>query len=406
MKSEKYISVRENVTGVSFANLGLFTGFGSGIINAVYSLILLDIFKSSELVGIYSSVYYAVGLVIALFFGEVMRFFSKAKIFYASLWTIFICYVMLSFSIKPATFITLDFFSQIPLVFVGALIPLFMADFGGKNGMSQLNGRYIFWQNAGALLAPIIAIYLAGLYGNRFAFFASGLMYLFALMLFKRYKIVQEDKKIRKINPRKTIKSICRTIKSYFSFYDLRKAYFVNFGYSAMRALRLLYMPIAIIESGFSKDTLGLVLTLGVIPYIFLSEPIGRIAKKHGPNAMRSLLVLGFVSFAVFSFGLFISSGYTMLAFFILIQVSGAIQSALKDLLFFNKVNNSDRSRFLGIFSTSGSLPSFIAPLAGAVFISVLGGTSAVWILASIIGICTTFVLLSKPKNSIKVLKK
>ena len=54
MAKDKYISVKNGVSGFSFANLGLFTGFADGIYNAVYSLVLLEIFNNnSAVVGVY-----------------------------------------------------------------------------------------------------------------------------------------------------------------------------------------------------------------------------------------------------------------------------------------------------------------------------------------------------------------
>ena len=44
MAKDRYISARSSVSGFSFANLGLFTGFADGIYNAVYSLVILEIF--------------------------------------------------------------------------------------------------------------------------------------------------------------------------------------------------------------------------------------------------------------------------------------------------------------------------------------------------------------------------
>ena len=41
MARDKYISVKQGISGFSFANLGLFTGFADGIYNAVYSLVLI-----------------------------------------------------------------------------------------------------------------------------------------------------------------------------------------------------------------------------------------------------------------------------------------------------------------------------------------------------------------------------
>ena len=399
MRREKYISIEKNVTGFSFANLGLFTGFGGGIIRSIYPLILLEILKSSALVGIYSSIYYAWSFFIIVFFGEVLRFFSKAKIFYSSLLMIFIFYMMFSFSIKPITFIVLDFVSEIPLIFVGMLIPLFMADFSNRGGFASLNSRYLLWLNVGGMIAPMFAIFLAGLYGNRSAFFSSGILYLFALLLFKRYKIVQEDKKIRKISPRRTLRSILRGVKSYFSIYKAKLGYFINFGYCSVAALQGLYAPIIITENGFSLSTLGIMLMLGTMPYVILSEPIGKIARKYGAKAVKIGLLIGFLITIISSIALFMSTGRVMLAMFLLAQIGKAIMSPLHDLLFFNSVPKEKQSRFFGIFATSASLPSFISPLIGVLFIFIFGDTFAIWLATAIIAIVTTLFLLFPEKS-------
>ena len=67
MAREKYISVGRNVSGFSFANLGLFTGFADGVYNAVYSLVILEIFRSSAIVGIYVAIYSVFCFLVGLF---------------------------------------------------------------------------------------------------------------------------------------------------------------------------------------------------------------------------------------------------------------------------------------------------------------------------------------------------
>ena len=99
MAKDKYISVKESVSGFSFANLGLFTGFADGIYNAVYSLVILEIFRSSAVVGMYVALYSAFCMFVALFANELFRYFSKAKLFYFSMLMLAVCYAMMSFSI-------------------------------------------------------------------------------------------------------------------------------------------------------------------------------------------------------------------------------------------------------------------------------------------------------------------
>ena len=82
MAKDKYISVGKRVSGFSFANLGLFTGFADGIYNAVYSLVLLEIFRSSATVGVYVAIYSVFCFLVGLFANEIFRQFSKVRVFY------------------------------------------------------------------------------------------------------------------------------------------------------------------------------------------------------------------------------------------------------------------------------------------------------------------------------------
>ena len=136
MKKEKYISVKNHVNGYSFANLGLFTGSASSVVNAVYSLVLLGIFKellgtetASAAVGVYASLYALFAVFVGLFSSEILRFFTKAKLFYISMILLAACYGMMSFSVKPFTFISLDYVANVALTVIGILLPLFISDF-------------------------------------------------------------------------------------------------------------------------------------------------------------------------------------------------------------------------------------------------------------------------------------
>ena len=109
MAKDTYLSVRSSVSGFSFANLGLFTGFADGIYNAVYSLVLLEIFRSSAVVGLYVGLYAAFCMIVGLFANELFRQFSKVRVFYFVMLMLAACYAMMSFSIRPSTFIILIF---------------------------------------------------------------------------------------------------------------------------------------------------------------------------------------------------------------------------------------------------------------------------------------------------------
>ena len=393
MAKDKYISGRGSISGFSFANLGIFTGFADGIYNAVYSLVILEIFKSSAIVGIYVAIYSVFCVIVGLFAKEIFRLFSKVRVFYMALLMLVICYAMMGFSVLPRTFIVLDYTSGFAITLTAMLIPLFMSDFSGDTGMARLNARYHLWVNVGALLAPMLAVMVATRFGNRSAFFLSSAIYMAAWLFFKYLRLSQEDKQIKPVNPRRTVRALIRNAAEFFKTPGMLRAYAVNFGFYSLRAMRYLYVPIVVIENGFSKDTLGLILSLGIIPYLLLSDVMARLVRRFGK---RIWLVLGFGSFAAFSAWATLATGFPVLAIFVLWQISGALMEPVHDLLFFDNVPKNMQSKFYGVFRTSVNFPNVIAPVAGAACIAFFGTTSAVWLVTFAIGVLSGGVLMAK----------
>ena len=395
MAVDKYISFNKRVSGFSFANLGLFTGFADGIYNAVYSLVILEIFRSSAVVGLYVALYSAFCMFVGLFANEIFRQFSKVRVFYFVLLMLAAGYAMMSFSILPRTFITLDFTTGIAITLSQMLIPLFMSDFSAGIGMARLNSRYHLWLNIGALFAPLIAVWVATSFNNRAAFMASSIIYVLAWMFFKWFHIVQPDKKIKPVNPRRTMRALWRNARAFFVTPGMLRAYLINFAYYALRAIRLLYVPIVVIEVGFSKDTLGWVLTIGIIPYLILSELMARAVRKYGKNIW---LILGFGSFAGLSAAATLVTGYPLLAIFVLWQISGALMEPVHDLLFFDNTKPAQRTRFYGVFRTSVNLPNVIMPVLAAACITFFGATTAVWFVTAVMGALAVGIVVTPRK--------
>lgn len=395
MAGDRYISVGKKVNGFSFANLGLFTGFADGVYNAVYSLVILEIFKSSAIVGVYVAIYSVFCFIVGLFANEILRMFSKARIFYFSLLMMAVCYAMMSFSILPRTFIILDYTTGIAITLSSMLIPLFMSDFSKNIGMARLNSRYHLWLNVGALFAPTVAVFIANHFGNRAAFFGSAVIYLIAWSVFKYFKIVQEDKSLHAVNPRKTVRALWKNTVEFFKLPGMMRAYLVNFGYYSLRAMRVLYVPILVIENGFDKDVLGWVLTLGIVPYLVLSEFMGRAVRRFGKTIW---MILGFGSFAALSAAAMFATGIPLLVIFVAWQVSGALMESVHDLLFFDGTTKSQQSKYYGVFRTSVNLPNVIAPMLAAAVISLFGMTAAVWVVTVFIGAFSLLVLVEKKR--------
>ena len=214
--------------------------------------------------------------------------------------------------------------------------------------------------------------------------------------MFRLFKIVQQDKNVKPVSPRRTIRALLRNTYQFFKMPGMMRAYLVNFGYYSLRALRVLYVPILVIENGFTKDTLGVVLTLGIIPYLFMSEIMGRLVRRFGKTIW---LVIGFGSFAVLSaFAIFVT-GMPLLAIFVAWQISGAFMEPVHDLLFFDTASTkAQQTKFYGVFRTSSNLPNIIVPTLGAGAIMLFGTTTAVWTVTTFIGAFMLLILVQRKK--------
>ena len=402
MAREHYLFKNKIINGFAFTNLGLFTGFASSVVSAVYSLVLFGIFKlffneelASGIVGIYAAVIALFSMFVGIFSTQILHWFTKTRLLYIVLSLLGACYCMMSFSVQPMTFITLDFVAQFAVTLLNILLPLFMSDFSKNIGMEKLNARYLLWVNIGALIAPVFAMSIVSFFSDnyRMPLLAAGMVYLSGLFVFNKFGITQEDKVIKKVNMKRTLRALKITAVAFFKKAGMLRAYTVNFGYYALRAMRLLYVPIVVIEKGFSSETLGIVLSLGILPYIIIESFIGRLIKRYG---VKIWLTIGFVSFAVFSMLATFLSGFALLSIFVLWQISGAFMEAAHDLLFFNNMPKSEQSRFYGVFRTSVNFPSVIVPVLGGICIAIFNSTSAVWIITAIMAVLSTIVLWSR----------
>jgi MFS family permease len=305
------------------------------------------------------------------------------------------CYCMMSFSVKPSTFIILDYVACFASTMLGVLLPLFLSEFSKGIGMANLNARRLLLENIGAFIAPMFAMIIVNKFDDnyRIPLLAAGAIYFSGLLFFKHFGLVQKEKQIKRVNMKRTFRALRLVAIAFFKRAGMLRAYVVNFGFYALRAMRLLYVPIIVIENGFSNEVLGVVLSAGILPYIIMDLFVGKLIKKYGT---KKLLSIGFMSFAMLSVVAIFVKGYALLSVFVLWQISGAFMESCHDLLFFDEMPKKEQNRFYGIFRTSVNIPSVIVPILGTLCIAVFDNTSAVWTITALVGVLSTLVLVSK----------
>ncbi len=396
MKKEKYISVKNNINGYSFSNMGIFMGLAAGVYGASYSLVLLHMLNNnSAMVSIYVALYSLFCLTVSLIPNEVLRYFTKSQIFHFALLVVGIGYCMMGLSVKTGTFIALDYLTGLATVLAGILTPLFMSDFSTKKvGMAQLRSRYNMWVNVGVFVGPMLAMYVAQMFDNfRLGFVIAGICYLVCWVDFKYFGIVQAEKKPIVPNIKRSFKSLARVIKVFFKKQKLKSSYVNSVFYFILANIRGIYVPIVMIERGFTATELGVVLSVGVLPYVFSNMFIVTLIRKFGK---RNLMNFGLITFGIFSIWAIFASNFMLPLIFILWQISGAIMSPVRDLAFYDAVKKSERTKFLGIYSTANTFSRIVAPLICAGLIFVFKDTYYVWLFSAFVCVLSLIVFNRK----------
>ncbi|PJE74207.1 MAG: hypothetical protein COV01_01790 [Candidatus Taylorbacteria bacterium CG10_big_fil_rev_8_21_14_0_10_41_48] len=146
-----------------------------------------------------------------------------------------------------------------------------------------------------------------------------------------------------------------RNMKSIFIIYLL-----LQFFYAWM----VIYTPIYLHETiGFSWETIGILFSVMLVPFIVLDLPLGRIADKY--LGEKELLIAGFATMGI-STGLiaFISDNNVLLWGLVLLitRVGAATVEVMADTYFFKKVDASS-IYLISLFRTVRPLAYIISPV-------------------------------------------
>jgi MFS family permease len=386
MPNDKYISFNTKTNGYTFANIGFFYGLGGAIFSTIYSLILFEIFGDASIVGLYSAAF----AVFAMFSSEIFRLLPKTKILPLALLTIIITTFGMVFQPSAGSFIALDIFREFGWALLIMSLTLFMSEFAGAPGISKVSGRYYTLNNLGSIIAPVVALRFATMADDiRAPLVLVSVVMLLALFYYRNYKITAADKRALPKPPFETLRKVFGNLREFAGRPELARAYAASFGYYAVQALRGLYVPLAVVGAGFSKDTLGLVLAIGTIPFAILAAPSNALAKRLGAGRV---LAAGFVAYSALALFASFSTGMLMLALFVAWQIPNSVIEPIKELPFHSGTSKSEKSKFMGVFQTSKYLAKVLSPLAGAGIIFVCGTLSSVWFLAAALGLASAYL--------------
>jgi len=283
---------------------------------------------------------------------------------YGTLYTISLCVLAMPFS-DTAKIIALVvyLFSTNVIIFS---FNIFFAHLADKHGRGNMRGFFLLLGNIGIMLGPVISTYFIDIAGF------SG-MYLAGLVVFVILVINIESTLGTYTDPtylpQKTYMALRHTLKEK----TLRNVIAANFILQFFYSWMVIYTPMYLIQRlGFSWDSVGIIFSLMLAPFVILDYPLGRLADWL--KSEKELTAIGFFIMMMCLFALaFYSNPSVLLVGVILFfsRVGAATTEAMTEIHFYKIAKDSDPG-LISLFCDLRPLAYIVAPLLGALTVSML----------------------------------
>ncbi len=340
-------------------NIIYLAGFLFSIALALTSYInssFLKVFINDYSIGIMYVIASLLSILVMFWVPDILNKWGNRKLAFFFSVVSLLSFLFLAFS-KNAHIVILSFIiNLISLNFVVASLDIFMEDFSKSSAMGKFRGMYLMFTS----LAWVIAQSISGSIISKSSFTGIYLMsamfmaltaFMFVLFL-KEFK----DPHYKKI-------PILKTIKYFVQNKNISKIYLIDLLLKFFFVWMVIYTPIYLHENlAFGWDKIGLIFTIMLTPFVFLSYPLGKLSDKIGE---RSMLIFGFiVTTLATSLIPFIKESnfwiWAMILFFT--RVGAATIQIMTESYFFKSVHEENADA-ISFFRNTSPVSYVIAPL-------------------------------------------
>jgi len=329
--------------------LSSFVTFLMGFSQAVLVYVMSSYFKEAtgaESIGIFYGVSYIVFLIILLNMHKLVRIFGKSNVFYFSL-LINIIVATCLISINPSMLGVALLMLYIIMTHVAwVALDVIVESFSSDKQTGRIRGLHLTIFNAGFLFGPLASTYILDKIGFQgifvFALIFNCFVFIFGLIGFRNVNHRFEQKL-----------KVFEVIRKVLAKKDIMRIYYVSFVLEFFYALMTIYTPIYLRDLGYSWESIGLIFTIMLAPFVLLQYPMGILAdKKFGEKEflLGAISVMALATISIY----FIGSGSVAIWAIILFvtRIGAALIEILRDSYFFKKVDAYDVD-IINFFRTS-----------------------------------------------------
>lgn len=359
--------IRTNSTssqGRVFAWMALMLGMTTSLIYPIFPNFIKDIVKTDESVSIFYAVMAVILLIGSMFSTVIFRKISRTAIMKIALIISALNFILLVFITEITELYFLETIRLWMKLFMFMTVALFVRDCASEQELGQSEGMYYKFSNMGYLLGPLIGGFIAAYFSYELVFSLAALTSLVSLGYFYHAHVIKEHPAI-KSKKQPASYSFRKNIKEFFVDKDRRKAYLVMLFLFIWFGFKRVYIPLYIVTSGYLSNVTGIILALGIIPFIFFEVPIGKYADKKG---IRIPIAIGFTIISILLFLTFLSPWPLFnFALLTLASIGASLVEPLHEYYLFKHLPKDKEDGMYGIYMTADPLSYFLAPAIGAV---------------------------------------
>ncbi len=269
---------------------------------------------------------------------------------------VFLSLLVLAFSentvfVVPAFIV---FFVISGLIF--ATLDIFVEDLSKHASIGKFRGMYLTIINIGWVVSQLISgsIISKSSYSGIYLISAFFMVLVSAIFFFLLHKFV--DPKYKKV-------SLKKTLHFFMHNKHASKIYLINLILKFFFSWMIIYTPIYLHQYlGLNWDQIGFIFTIMLLPFVFLSFPLGKLSDKIGE---KHILKLGFLITALFTIGLSVVPGpiVWMLALVLFGTRVGASSIEVMSESYFFKTVSEENADAISFFRNTTPISYIIGPL-------------------------------------------
>jgi MFS transporter, ACDE family, multidrug resistance protein len=331
----------------------------AAFIDTIWAVYMDSFIDNISIIGFISAALTVVSFLSFFFIIPLVEKSNKSKLYSITLFMYIITYILFAINSKFYLFIVLAFILTILTTIRITAFGLIVKDKSDKTELSRNEGLVYTFMNAGWVIGPLIAGFIADKAGIGRVFVIAAVFMFMSWILFKVSKI--KDSKVKK----KVDLNLMKNFTLFFKDKQRVLAYIIAGGGNFWWILIYLFMPLYILKQGLGDLWIGYFLFAVAVPLVLTEYKISKLAGKVGFQKMFKIgfFILAAVSIACF----FINNVYAIMILLVLASIGPAILEPNTEAFFFDITPDKDESRFYGPFNTSIDINQFVAKVVSSI---------------------------------------